>query len=142
MHNHKACSACRSCALWATPFAQPVRYDSPAVLPEKSRRKASLTGLREGANPCQQQAGASIGENVLVYKTVLKLTPLMRILEPVRNGTPAPLEARTDGAAVAGGDLLLTGRGFLTGWRKSDICLTCHSCEGRNPFLDLTFVIR
>jgi len=32
----------------------------------------------------------------------------METLEPVRNGTPAPLEARTDGAAVAGGDLLLT----------------------------------
>jgi hypothetical protein len=33
----------------------------------------------------------------------------MKILEPVRNGMPAPLEARTDGAAIAGGDLLLTG---------------------------------
>jgi len=33
----------------------------------------------------------------------------MEILEPVRNGMPALLEARTDGAAVAGGDLLLTG---------------------------------
>ena len=44
----------------------------------------------------------------------------MEIPEPVRNGTPAPLEARTDGAAVAGGDLLLTGRGFLTGWRQSE----------------------
>jgi len=44
-------------------------------VPEKSRRKASLTGLRQGAN---------IGENVLVYKTVLKLTPLMEILEKIR----------------------------------------------------------
>ncbi len=44
----------------------------------------------------------------------------MKTLEPVRNETPAPLEARTDGAAVAGGDLLLTGRGFLTGWRESE----------------------
>jgi len=32
--------------------------------------------LREGAN---------IGENVLVYKTALKLTPLMEILEKIRS---------------------------------------------------------
>ena len=44
----------------------------------------------------------------------------MEIMEPVRNGPPAPLEARTDGVAVAGGDLLLTGRGFLTAWRESE----------------------
>jgi len=31
-------------------------------------------------------------------------------LKPVRNRTPAPLGARTDGAAVAVGDLLLTGQ--------------------------------
>ena len=49
-----------------------------------------------------------------------KFVSVMETLEPVRNGTPAPLEARTDGAAVAGGDLLLTGRGFLTGWRESE----------------------
>lgn len=45
------------------------------AVPEKSCRKASLTGLRVGAN---------IGKNVLVYKTALKLAPLMEILERVR----------------------------------------------------------
>jgi len=35
----------------------------------------------------------------------------MEILEPVRNGMPAPLEVKSC--------RLLTGRGFLTGWRES-----------------------
>jgi hypothetical protein len=30
------------------------------------------------------QEGESIGENVLVYKTVLRLTPLMKILGKIR----------------------------------------------------------
>jgi len=38
--------------------------------------------------------------------------PRMEILEPVRNGMPAPLEVKSC--------RLLTGRGFLTGWRESD----------------------
>jgi hypothetical protein len=55
------------------------------AVPEKSLREgATPCQQHAGATPCQQHAGASIGENVLVYKTVLKLTPLMEILEKNR----------------------------------------------------------
>jgi predicted nuclease of restriction endonuclease-like RecB superfamily len=48
------------------------------AIPEKSRRKVSLTGLREGAN---------VDEKVLLYKTVIKLKPLMEDMERIRHSS-------------------------------------------------------
>ena len=91
--------------------------------------RGTRISIREGlvaraSSPCRhgQDGRATFGNAVVGH-------PVDGTLEPVRNGTPAPLEACTDGAAVAGGDLLLTGP------EVSALCSAGISNPIRNPIM-------